>query len=172
MTTEKSDYGVEIMNGMSVAGTAVKEGIVGSLRGINEIEAEIVSLVRDGMPKEVRAEEVIPGDILVLKPGSYIAADSRIIEAQRLSVDESALTGESVPVNKLAATLTNPDLPLADRLNMLYMGTLVTGGQGLAVVVGTGRSTEIGHIQLLLMRPRLHKLRWDASSTRWVHSLC
>ena len=106
-------------------------------------------VIRDGSPKEVRAEEVVVGDILVLKPGSYIAADGRLFEAQRLSVDESVLTGESVPVNKVTAPLAQQDLPLGDRVNMVYMGTLVTGGQGLAVVVATGRFTEIGKIQTL-----------------------
>jgi Ca2+-transporting ATPase len=120
-----------------------------TIRSLKSLVHPSAVVVRDGVPKEVRAEEVVPGDILVLKPGSYIAADSRLLESQRLSVDESALTGESVPVNKIAATLTSLDLPLADRLNMLYRGTLVTGGQGLAVVVATGRATEIGHIQLL-----------------------
>ena len=106
-------------------------------------------VVRDGVPKEISATEIVPGDLLVLKPGSYIAADSRLIEARRLSIDESALTGESVPVNKVVEPLMNPQLPLADRVNMAYMGTLVTGGQGLAVVVATGRATEIGKIQML-----------------------
>ncbi len=75
--------------------------------------------------------------------------DGRLIEAQRLSVDESTLTGESVPVSKVTTPLTNPDLPLGDRVNMVYMGTLVTGGQGLAVVVATGRFSKIGKIQTL-----------------------
>lgn len=106
-------------------------------------------VIRDGTSQEIGIEGVVPGDILALKPGSYVAADSRLIETHHLSVDESALTGESVPVNKIAAPLTNPDFPLADRVNMVYMGTLVTGGQGLAVVVATGRFTEIGKIQML-----------------------
>jgi Ca2+-transporting ATPase len=106
-------------------------------------------VVRDRQIHEIPASEVVPGDILVLKPGSYVAADCRLLEVERLTVDESALTGESLPVRKTAAPLSNVDLPLGDRINMVYMGTLVTGGQGLAVVVATGRLTELGQIQLL-----------------------
>jgi Ca2+-transporting ATPase len=106
-------------------------------------------ILRDGHPREVSAAEVVPGDLLVLKPGSYIAADSRLVDVQRLSVDESTLTGESLPVHKTTAPVTGTDVPLADRVNMVYMSTLVTGGQGVAVVVATGRFTEIGRIQTL-----------------------
>ena len=111
-------------------------------------------VIRDGNIKEIGAEQVVPGDILVLRPGSYVAADARLIEAHHLSIDESALTGESMPVLKSAEAISpdsiTPDVPLADRVNMVYMGTLVTGGQGLAVVVATGRFTEIGKIQTLV----------------------
>ena len=106
-------------------------------------------VVRGRKAQEVRAEEVVPGDLLVLKPGSPVAADARLLEAQHLSVDESALTGESLPVSKTTDPLTKLDLPLADRVNMVYMGTLVTGGQGLAVAIATGRFTELGKIQTL-----------------------
>ncbi|WDT79328.1 MAG: HAD-IC family P-type ATPase [Candidatus Manganitrophus sp.] len=110
-------------------------------------------VIREGKAKEIRGEEVVPGDILILRPGSYVAADSRLIEADRLSVDESTLTGESLPMVKRASTLSGDpsvEIPLADRVNMVYMGTLVTGGQGIAVVIATGRYTEVGHIQLLV----------------------
>ncbi|TMA56159.1 MAG: HAD family hydrolase, partial [Deltaproteobacteria bacterium] len=120
-----------------------------TIQSLKHLVTPSAVVVRDRGLTEIPAAEVVPGDILVLKPGSYIAADSRLIEAQRLSVDESALTGESLPVNKIAAPLTSPAVPLADRVNMVYMGTLVTGGQGLAVVVATGRFTEIGQIQAL-----------------------
>jgi Ca2+-transporting ATPase len=106
-------------------------------------------VIRDGKPGEIPAYQVVIGDIIVLRPGSYVPADSRLLETDRLSVDESTLTGESLPVNKTAQPLRNPDLPLSDRTNMVYMGTLVTGGQGLAAVVATGRLTEIGRIQML-----------------------
>jgi len=109
---------------------------------------------REGQMREIGAEEVVPGDLLVLRPGSYVGADARLLETKHLSIDESALTGESMPVGKVTIPLDVEDLPLADRTNMVYMGTMVTGGQGLAIVVGTGRFTELGRIQLLLGEAR------------------
>jgi Ca2+-transporting ATPase len=105
---------------------------------------------RDRQTHTVRAAEIVPGDLLMLRPGSYVVADARLLEAQRLSVDESALTGESLPVTKHTAALMEADAPLADRHNMVYAGTLVTGGQGLGVVVATGYHTEMGQIQALV----------------------
>lgn len=106
--------------------------------------------IRNGSPIEISSGDVVVGDILVLKPGNYVAADARLIEAQNLSIDESVLTGESIPVNKITSTLTGQNIPLGDRTNMAYKGTLVTGGQGLAVVVATGKYTEMGQIQRLV----------------------
>jgi Ca2+-transporting ATPase len=108
------------------------------------------SVIRDGVAADIRAEDVVVGDLLVLTPGSYVSADARLIAAVRLSVDESALTGESLPAAKTTAPLVRADTPLADRLNMVYRGTLVTGGQGRAVVVATGRFTEMGKVQSLV----------------------
>jgi P-type Ca2+ transporter type 2C len=107
-------------------------------------------VIRDGSPLSVPAQEVVSGDILVLKPGSYVAADSRIVSAKHLSIDESMLTGESMPVTKHARVLKGASVALGDRANMAFMGTLVTGGQGLAVVVATGENTQIGAIQAML----------------------
>ena len=113
------------------------------------------TVIRDGRSAEIKAEDVVPGDILVLKPGSYVAVDARLIESDRLQIDESALTGESMPVMKSAEIIVSPhEIPLADRTNMVFMGTLVTGGGGLAVVVATGRFTEMGQIQLLVGEAR------------------
>ena len=114
-------------------------------------------IIREGSLREIGAEDIVPGDIMVLRPGSYVAADARLIEARHLSIDESALTGESMPVLKRVQSLefrVMSDIPLADRLNMVYMGTLVTGGQGIAVVVATGRFTEMGKIQTLVGEAR------------------
>ena len=114
-------------------------------------------IIREGSLREIGAEDIVPGDIMVLRPGSYVAADARLIEARHLSIDESALTGESMPVLKRVQSLefrVMSDIPLADRTNMVYMGTLVTGGQGIAVVVATGRFTEMGKIQTLVGEAR------------------
>jgi len=111
-------------------------------------------VVRDGSVKEIGAEETVPGDLLLLRPGSYVAADARLIETNYLSLDESTLTGESMPVQKTVAPIMEKNIPLADRTNMVYMGTLVTGGQGISVVVATGRFTEIGKIQSLVGEAR------------------
>jgi P-type Ca2+ transporter type 2C len=120
------------------------------IRSLKQLVKPSAVVIRAGKLQEVSAEEIALGDLLVLRPGTYIAADARAIEAKRLSVDESALTGESLPVAKTSNVLTAPDLPLADRVNMVYAGTLVTGGQGLAVVVATGKFTEMGRIQTLV----------------------
>lgn len=107
-------------------------------------------VVRDGTLQSIPTEQIVVGDLLALAPGSYIAADARLLETRHLSADESSLTGESLPVNKSAAPLPLENIPLADRVNMVYMGTQITGGQGLAIVVATGAASEIGRIQALV----------------------
>jgi len=123
------------------------EKTIQSLKGLVRPSATII---RNGKSMVVKAENIAVGDILVLKPGSYVAADARLIQVHQMYVDESTLTGESLPVLKTSALMTTENLPLGDRLNMVYMGTLVTGGQALAVVIATGRHTEMGRIQILL----------------------
>jgi Ca2+-transporting ATPase len=107
-------------------------------------------VLRNGAEYEIRGEELVPGDVILLKRGMYVPADARLFEADRLTIDESALTGESVPVQKFARTLNETDIPLGGRLNMAYRGTVVTGGSGRALVVTTGVATEVGLIQRLL----------------------
>lgn len=125
-----------------------------TIHSLKSLVQPVANVVRDNVLQEINARDVVPGDLLVLRPGSYVAADARVIDANYLSVDESALTGESMPVNKTTAPIPDPDTALADRTNMVYMGTLVTGGQGLAVVVATGRFTEMGCIQTLVGETR------------------
>ena len=124
------------------------------IHGLKSLVQPTSTVIRGGIIMTIDAKEVVPGDLLVLRPGSYIAADARLIEVKYLSIDESALTGESMPVMKIINALQVPDIPLADRTNMVYMGTLVTGGQGLAVAVATGRFTEVGKIQTMVGEAR------------------
>jgi Ca2+-transporting ATPase len=100
---------------------------------------------------EVNSNEVVPGDILILDAGRYIAADIRLLESANLQIEESALTGESVPAEKDALILfSDPKTPLGDRANVAYMSTLVTSGRGFGVVVETGMNTEVGKIANLI----------------------
>ncbi|MBD2361278.1 HAD-IC family P-type ATPase [Anabaena minutissima FACHB-250] len=123
------------------------ERIIHSLKHHQQTSAWVM---RDGKSIEIPIENIVVGDILILKPGNYIAADARLIAGDDISIDESALTGESIPVNKTTASLMGEDVPLGDRFNMAYKGTYITGGQGLAVVVATGTYTEMGKIQQLV----------------------
>ncbi|MDJ0974691.1 MAG: cation-transporting P-type ATPase [Planctomycetota bacterium] len=107
------------------------------------------TVMREGEEQTIDQATVVPGDILLLAPGSMVAADARLLEATRLTIDESPLTGESLPSKKAAKRLEEA-APLRDRTNMVYRGTAVTGGSGSAVVVGTGGSTEVGRIQALV----------------------
>jgi Ca2+-transporting ATPase len=121
-----------------------------TIRSLQTLVRPMALVIRDGQMHEISAADIVLGDLLVLRPGSYVAADCRLVEATHLSVDESALTGESLPVVKSTGVLANPRIPLGDRVNMTFMGTLVTGGEGLAVVVATGSFTEIGKIQTMM----------------------
>jgi Ca2+-transporting ATPase len=123
------------------------EKIIGSLGTMTPTRAPVI---RDGNRVEIPVEEVVPGDILTLEPGAYIPADGRLIASNRMTVDESALTGESLPVGKRHQFVAAEDTPLADRKNMVHRGTVVTGGSGMAVTVATGKHTEIGIIQSLV----------------------
>ncbi len=121
-----------------------------TIESLKRIVHPTALVVRGGRQVPIDIEEIVPGDVLVLRPGVYVPADGRLIEAEHLSVDESALTGESLPVVKSVHALAASDIPMADRKNMVYTGTLVTGGQGLAVAVATGRFTELGRLQIMV----------------------
>ncbi|OGN91421.1 MAG: hypothetical protein A2Y88_05515 [Chloroflexi bacterium RBG_13_48_10] len=107
------------------------------------------TVLRDGVNKEIDAANVVPGDVMVLAQGGKVPADGRIFEAHSLRADESALTGESLGVDK-ATDSRAVDTPLADRSNMVYGSTFITHGSGLAVVVSTGSNTEVGQIAVTL----------------------
>ena len=111
------------------------------------------SVIREGREREVSAEEVVPGDLLVLREGDRVAADGRVSADERLELDESALTGESLPVPKTCASVAHETV-MADRSSMVFAGTGVTCGRGRAIVVATGHETEIGRIAALTANAR------------------
>lgn len=117
-----------------------------SLRKLGSVTAKVR---RNGRLIEIPADDLVPGDIALFEGGDVVSADIRLTEASRLQVDESTLTGESLPVHKTDVRL-EPGLPLAERINMLFKGTAVTGGSGEGVVVATGMNTELGHISTLV----------------------
>lgn len=120
-----------------------------TIASLADLSDPIVPVLREGAVVRIDHAEVVPGDLLVLTPGVLISADARLVQIAELQVDESALTGESMPVAKGAAALTAA-VPLAERVNMVYRGTSVVSGSGLAVVCGTGSHTEIGAISALM----------------------
>ena len=108
------------------------------------------AVMREGAVISIPTQDVLVGDILLLKPGTYVSADARVIDASNLTVDESILTGESLPVDKFPDIIDTLDTPLSSRNNMIFAGTIITGGQGTAVVVAVGTYTELGKIQSLV----------------------
>ncbi|MBW9145351.1 cation-translocating P-type ATPase [Clostridium sp. CM028] len=106
---------------------------------------------RDGQLKEIPSNEVVPGDIIIIDAGRYVPCDLRLIETANLKIEESTLTGESVPVDKDASlVLTGDDIPLGDQKNMLFMSTLATYGRGIGIAVSTGMNTQLGKIAKML----------------------
>ncbi|MCF8261782.1 MAG: cation-translocating P-type ATPase [Melioribacteraceae bacterium] len=121
-----------------------------AIDSLRKMAAPHATVLRNGIESIVFAHEVVPGDIVLLATGDKIPADCRLLEAKNLRIDEAALTGESLAVEKVDTTLEQDELALGDRINMLYMGTSVTYGRGKAIVVGTGLNTEFGNIAKLL----------------------
>jgi magnesium-transporting ATPase (P-type) len=117
-----------------------------TMTALRKLAAPIVRVRRDGEVREVPAATVVPGDIVLIEAGNLVPADARVLESASLRVQEAALTGESEPVEKTAARLLESEVPLGDRLNMLFMGTAASYGRGEAVVTATGMDTELGKI--------------------------
>jgi Ca2+-transporting ATPase len=120
------------------------------IRSLGSDEPRTTMVLRGSEIQEVALTSIVPGDIILLERGTFVPADARVISARDLYTDESALTGESLPVAKHPDWLADARLPLGDRTNMVYRGTLVTGGSGRAIAVATGSRTEIGRIRELL----------------------
>ena len=121
-----------------------------AMAALKQLAVPTVKVRRDGHVVEISARELVPGDLVLLEAGALVPADGRLLESINLRVEESALTGESEPVEKVDRTLDRTELPVADRVNMVYMGTVVTYGRGVAVIVATGMNTELGRIAELI----------------------
>lgn len=128
-----------------------------ALDALKNMNTPAATVVRDGILQPITSKELVPGDIIMVEAGDMIPADARLIESSNLLVEESALTGESVPSEKNAQAEVKESDPLGDRVNMLFSGCLVTNGRGRAVVVATGMETEMGKIASLLNNTKKSK---------------
>ncbi|MCI5624903.1 MAG: calcium-translocating P-type ATPase, PMCA-type [Clostridiales bacterium] len=121
-----------------------------ALEELGRMAAPHARVLREGQTVRIPAEELVPGDVIQLEAGDQVPADARLLECSRLQADESAMTGESAPVEKEAGAFLPEDTPLGDRNNMVLAGTMITAGRGRAVVCDTGMDTQMGHIAGLL----------------------
>jgi Ca2+-transporting ATPase len=145
-----------------------------AIHALIDTSSQTVRILRDGAETVVKGADLVPGDILLVRPGTLIPADARLTEAIRLSVDESALTGETLPVEKHPGLTAEPSAPLGARPSMLHAGTIVAAGNGMAIVVATGRETTTARITLLSRsteRPRAPvEAELDRLGTRLVQA--
>lgn len=130
----------------AIIGVAQENKAEKSLEALQKLSSHVAKVIRNGKLEVVPSKELVPGDVVVLDTGDYVPADLRIIEAINLKSQEAALTGESVPVEKMAEKIDDEKIGIGDRINMLFSSSLITYGRGKAVVVETGMNTEVGKI--------------------------
>ena len=128
-----------------------------SVAALNKMMKIVAKVRRNGEITQIEAEQVIPGDIVIVDAGDRVPADGRVMIAATLQIEESALTGESTAVEKISDVITKQDLPLGDRVNMAFMNTNVTRGHGEILVTNTGMSSEVGHIATMLKEQKTEK---------------
>jgi len=121
-----------------------------AMAALKKMAAPAATVIRNGTPENIPASRLVPGDVVLLEAGKVVPADLRLTEAAQLKVDEAALTGESVPVEKHTTALHDEHLPIGDRKNMAYKGTVITYGRGAGVIAATGMDTELGKIAAML----------------------
>ncbi len=173
-------FAVLLLN--AVLGTVQHQKAEKSLASLKSLSSPEARVRRDGRQADIPSSQVVPGDILLLEAGDLVAADARLIEVYGLQVNESSLTGESLNVDKQDTVLGKTrrlgrgavdkggpadEVPLADRVNMVFSGSLVTGGRGVAVVTATGMDTEIGKIASMMNGTEEHKTPLQISLDRF-----
>jgi len=141
-------FAIVVLN--SILGVVQESRAEAALAALQKLAAPEALILRDGHRVSVSAPLMVPGDIVFLEAGNFVPADVRLLEAVNLRVEEAALTGESVPVQKNAALRLEKDIPLGDRKNTAFMGTTISYGRGRGVVVGTGMHTQLGMIADML----------------------
>lgn len=151
----------------AIIGVAQENKAEKSLEALKKLSSYSAKVIRDGQITVVPSKDLVPGDLVVIETGDYVPADIRIIEAVNLKSQESSLTGESVPVEKYANTISDEEVGIGDRTNMLFSSSLITYGRGKGIVVETGMNTEVGKIAGILndteksdtpLQQRLNKL--------------
>lgn len=161
----------------SVISISQEDNAQRALEELQKMSSPKARVLRDGVEERVDASEVVPGDVILLEAGDRVPADARLLECVGLQADESAMTGESVPVVKALSDSLPEDTALGDRVNMVIAATLITAGRGRGVVVATGMDTEMGRIAGLLMdaeqaRTPLQKKMGEISKTLSFVCLC
>ena len=141
-------FGVVLLN--ATIGTIQERKAEAALEALRDLSSPTATVKRDGKILEIKAEELVEGDIVILEEGRSVPADLRLLESHSLKTEEASLTGESVPVEKDASIVFNKETPIAERLNCVYMSTPIVYGRGVGVVAATGMNTEIGKIASML----------------------
>lgn len=162
-------FAVLILN--AILGTVQYAKAEKSLESLKAMSAPVTKVLRDGIKAEIPSEDIVPGDIMLLEAGDLVTADGRIIENYALKVDESALTGESLNVEKTDAVIEGKEIALGDRKNMVFSGSLVTYGRANVLVTGTGMETEIGKIAGLMNATKQRKTPLQASLDKFSQKL-
>ncbi len=134
----------------AIIGVAQENKAEKSLEALQKLSSHAAKVLRNGKIEVIPAKELVPGDIIEIETGDYISADLRLIESVNLKSQESSLTGESVPVEKMTNTIEAKEIGVGDRTNMLFSSSLITYGRGKAIVVETGMNTEVGRIAEML----------------------
>ncbi|WP_341877956.1 calcium-transporting P-type ATPase, PMR1-type [Defluviitalea saccharophila] len=134
----------------SILGVFQENRASNALKALKDMAAPQAKVIREGNLEKVSSSELVPGDVVILEAGDYIPADLRLVQSVNLKIEEAALTGESVPVEKFASEVVEENAGIGDRVNSAFMSTVVTYGRGKGIVVGTGMNTEIGKVASML----------------------